>query len=252
MDDREYSELLRHAMSELTKQFAHPTEIGDTLCGVTASAVDLIDGVESADVLLVAGPELFRSIAATSQLAIEIDDLQKHFREGPCLDAAIGNPMVMSNDLREDSRWPSFAAAAVAAGVHSLMSFQLYTHNARMGALNLFGLKPDVFTIQNEAVGAMLATHAAVALIADDERLQFQSALASRDIIGQAKGIIMERFDVDAVRAFELLRSLSQNTNTRLALVAEELVSRGPEPIPRNKSARSGQQSNGAVAQPVR
>jgi transcriptional regulator with GAF, ATPase, and Fis domain len=243
MDDREYDEVLRHAMSELTKQFAHPTGIDGTLHGVTASCVDLIDGVESADVLLVAGPELFRSIAATSELAVEIDGLQKRFREGPCLDAAIGKTVVMCNDLREDSRWPSFAEAAVAAGVHSLMSFQLYTHNARMGALNLVGLKPDVFTVENETIGAMLATHAAVALIADDERLQFQSALASRDIIGQAKGMIMERFDVDAVRAFELLRSLSQNINTRLAEVAEELVSRGPDPIPRNKTrARSGPQ----------
>lgn len=74
------------------------------------------------------------------------------------------------------------------------------------------------------------ATHAATALIADDERLQFQSALASRDIIGQAKGMIMERFGIDAVRAFELLRTLSQNSNTRLASVAQEFVSRGPEP----------------------
>jgi transcriptional regulator with GAF, ATPase, and Fis domain len=230
MDDREYAEVLRRAMAELTEQFAHPTGIDDTLRGVTASAVDLIDGVETADVLLVAGADLFKSVAATSELAVEVDDFQKRFREGPCLDAAIGHPMVMCNDLREDSRWPRFAEAAVAAGVHSLMSFQLYTHNARMGALNLFGIKPDVFTAENEAVGAMLATHAATALIADDERLQFQSALASRDIIGQAKGMIMERFDVDAVRAFELLRSLSQNSNTRLASVAEELVSRGPEP----------------------
>jgi transcriptional regulator with GAF, ATPase, and Fis domain len=229
LDDRNHAEVLWRAMQELTERFAHPTELDATLRSVTASCVDLIDGVESADVLLVAGPDLFKSVAATSKLAIEIDDFQKRFREGPCLDAAIGNPMVMCNDLREDARWPRFAEAAVAAGVHSLMSFQLYTHNARMGALNLFGLKPDAFTAENEAVGAMLATHAAVALIADDERLQFQSALASRDIIGQAKGMIMERFAVDAVRAFELLTSLSQSSNTRLTLVAEQLVSRGPE-----------------------
>ena len=76
----------------------------------------------------------------------------------------------------------------------------------------------------------MLATHAAIALIANDVRLQFQSALASRDVIGQAKGMIMERFHVDAVRAFELLTTLSQNSNTRVAEVAEEIVSRGPEP----------------------
>ncbi len=102
------------------------------------------------------------------------------------------------------------------------------------GALNLFGLKPDVFTPEVEAVGAMLATHAAVALIADDVRLQFQSALASRDVIGQAKGMIMERFNVDAVRAFELLTRLSQDSNTKLAKVAEEIVARGSEPKKRS------------------
>ena len=242
MGDREYAEVLRRAMAALTTQFAHPTGIDATLQGVTAGAVDLIDDVESADVLLVTGPDLFRSVAATSELAVEIEDYQKRFREGPCLDAAIGKTVVICNDLREDARWPSFAEASVAAGVHSLMSFQLYTDNARMGALNLFGLKPDVFTVENEAVGAMLATHAAVALIANDERLQFQSALASRDIIGQAKGMIMERFDVGAVRAFELLRSLSQNTNTRLAEVAAELVSRGPDPAPRNNTLGGSKQ----------
>ena len=230
MEDREYAEILRHVMTELTERFAHPTEIDVTLQSVTASSVDLIDGVECADVLLISGADLFKSVAATAQLAIDIDDLQQRFGEGPCLDAAVGNSMVVCNDLRDDPRWPRFAEAAVAAGVHSLMSFQLYTHNAPMGALNLFGLKPDAFTPEMEAVGAMLATHAATALIADDVRLQFQSALASRDIIGQGKGMIMERFDVDAVRAFELLTKLSQNSNTRLATVAEEIVSRGREP----------------------
>jgi transcriptional regulator with GAF, ATPase, and Fis domain len=230
MDDREYADILRHVMTELTERFAHPTEIDVTLHSVTASSVDLIDGVECADILLISGVDLFTSVAATAQLAIDIDDLQERFREGPCLEAAVGNSMVVCHDLRDDPRWPRFAEAAVAAGVHSLMSFQLYTHNTRMGALNLFGLKPDAFTPEMEAVGAMLATHAATALIADDVRLQFQSALASRDIIGQAKGMIMERFDVDAVRAFELLTKLSQNSNTRLATVAEEIVSRGREP----------------------
>jgi GAF domain-containing protein len=229
MDNHEYFNVLRNAMRQLTEQFVHPAELDVTLRSVTTSCVELIDGAESADVLLVAGPDLFKSVAATSQLAVDVDDLQKRFREGPCLDAAIGNPVIVCNDLRDDARWPSFAKEAVAAGVHSLMSFQLYTHNARMGALNLFGFKPDVFNPENEAVAAMLATHAAVALIASDERRQFQSALASRDVIGQAKGMIMERFDVDAVHAFELLKKLSQSSNTRLAVVAEEIVSRGSE-----------------------
>lgn len=230
MDDREYAEVLRQVMTELTQQFARPTEIDATLQSVTATAVELIDGVECADVLLISGADLFQSVATTSQLAVDIDDLQQRFREGPCLDAAVGNPTVLCNDLREDLRWPRFAEAAVAAGVHSILSFQLFTHSARMGALNLFGLESGVFTVEREAVGAMLATHAAIALIADDVRLQFQSALASRDIISQAKGMIMERFDVDAVRAFELLKRLSQNSNTRITDIAEQIVSRGSEP----------------------
>ena len=81
MDDREYADALRRAMEELTVQFAHPTDIDVTLRGVTANAVALIDGVETEDVLLVAGPDLFKSIAATSQLAVEIDNFQKRFRE---------------------------------------------------------------------------------------------------------------------------------------------------------------------------
>ena len=95
MDDREYAEVLRQVMTELTQQFAHPTKIGDTLQSVTASAVELIDGVDCADVLLISGGELFRSVAATSRLAIDIGDLQQRFREGPCLDAAVGNPTVL-------------------------------------------------------------------------------------------------------------------------------------------------------------
>ncbi len=229
MDDRAYAGVIRQTMEELTNQFAHPTEIDVTLQGVTASCVELVDGVESADVLLISPRDPFLSVAATSQLAVDADRLQEQYGEGPCLDAAAGDSMVLCNDLREEPRWPRFAKAAVAAGVRSTMSFQLYTHNKLMGALNLFGIKPKAFTPQSQAVGAMFATHAAIALIANDERLQFQSALASRDVIGQAKGMIMERFDVDAVRAFELLTKLSQNCNRRVAEIAEELVSRGPE-----------------------
>jgi GAF domain-containing protein len=227
MDDHEFAELLRGTMADLTEKFARPTEIGATLQTVAAAAVDLIDGVDSADVLLISRPDRYASLGATSQLAVDLDHVQLRFAQGPCMDAAAGDSVVRSNDLREDQRWPHFAKAAVAAGVLSMLSFQLYTHDHRRGALNLFGLKPHAFDPDAEAVAAMLATHAAIALIAEDKQLQFQSALASRDIIGQAKGIIMERFNVDAVRAFELLTLVSQNTNTPVAKLAADIVARG-------------------------
>ena len=230
MDDYEYAAGLRRTMSELTQHFSQPVDITTALYRVTTAAVELIDGVDFADVLLVSDPEHFKSVAATSQIAIDLDSAQQHFQEGPCLEAAIGDDVAVSNDLREDIRWPRFAKSAVAAGVHSMLSFRLYTHNSRAGALNLFGCNADVFTADDETVGAMLATQAAIALIAEDKQLQFRSALASRDIIGQAKGMIMERFSIDAVHAFELLKKLSQQSNIRILEIASDLVARGSEP----------------------
>jgi transcriptional regulator with GAF, ATPase, and Fis domain len=240
MDDREYAELLRQTMVALTEKASSPTEIDAVLQKVTAAAVELIAGVHCADVLLISGSDLFRSMAATSPLAIDLDGMQRQFREGPCLDAAVDHSVILCNDLGKELRWPSFAKAAIAAGVHSMLSFQLFTHNGRMGALNLFGLTPDSFTLEAEALGAMLATHIANAFIADDKELQFRSALNSRDVIGQAKGMIMERFCVDAVQAFELLIKLSQQSNTRVAVVAAELVAKGLETtrLSRPRSAR--------------
>jgi GAF domain-containing protein len=230
VDDHAYAARLRATMSELTGQFSRPTDIASTLYRVTSTAVELIDAVTYADVLLISGPDTFESVGATSPVATELDGVQQRFREGPCLDAALDDVVTVSNDLSEDLRWPRFAKSAIAAGVHAMLSFRLYTHDARMGALNLFATDRDAFTAEVEALAAMLATQAAIALIDDNKELQFRSALASRDIIGQAKGMVMERFGVDALHAFELLKKLSQDSNTRLVDVASELVARGSEP----------------------
>jgi GAF domain-containing protein len=230
MDDHEYVVALRRTMEDLPRTFLRPVPIDDLLNGITRAAVDLIDGADCADVLLVSESNDFRSLAATRQLAIDVDDIQKQFHEGPCLDAADGDALVRCDDLQDDPRWPRFAKGAVAVGVHAILSFQLYTHDQRKGALNLLGLKSGVFTAKDQAVGAMLATHAATAIIAHDRERQFQSALASRDAIGQAKGMIMERFAVDATRAFELLKKLSQDSNTPVVDIAAGLIARGPDP----------------------
>lgn len=224
MDNHDYADMLGRTMADLTQAAAQPTDIGATLRGVTAACAELITGADSADILIITGPDRYESLAPTSALPSSLDDAQRQFGEGPCLSAAIGETVVRSDDLREDPRWPRFSKAAVAAGVHSVLSFQLLTHDDRISALNIFGLEPNCFGPEDETVGAMFATHAALALIADDKQGQFQSALASRDLIGQAKGRIMERFDVDAVRAFELLKTLSQTSNTRLAEVAAQIA----------------------------
>jgi transcriptional regulator with GAF, ATPase, and Fis domain len=214
---------LASAMRELTTAFARHVDVEETLARITAAAVDLVDGVDYADIMLVDSGE-FRSIAPTASLVTDLDHTQMQHRQGPCLEAAVVDSVVRSPDLRREKRWPAFAAAAVEAGVLSALSYQLYTHQSGAGALNLLSKQPDAFDVNAETALAMLATHAAITLIAADKEKQFQSALASRDVIGQAKGIVMERFKVDAGRAFALIVKLSQDTNTPVRVIAHQLV----------------------------
>ncbi|MDV6979293.1 GAF and ANTAR domain-containing protein [Mycobacterium intracellulare] len=236
--DEKFADSVRQTMADLANQYTQPTELRLTLSAVTKAVRRHVSGTDSADILIITSGEQFESVAPTSPLASKVDALLQEFGEGPCLSAAEGETFVRCNDLRSDQRWPNFGAAAAAEGVQSMLSFQLYTHGARRAALNLLATQRHAFTHEAEMVAAMLATHAATALIAHDKELQFRSALASRDIIGQAKGMIMERFSVDAVRAFELLVKLSQTSNQPVAQIAAEIVSRattqGPSPKPPN------------------
>jgi GAF domain-containing protein len=228
-DDGHADEKIRSAMDELAANLYSHTDVDSILETVTASAVDLIPDIDFADVLIVDGHR-YRSLAPTAELAAELDAIQLEMQEGPCLAAAAESATVLCSDLASDSRWPEFAAAAVQAGVGSMMSFQLYSYGKPLGAhcgrgaLNLFSRNKNHFTVEDQAVGAMLATHAATALIAADRQTQFESALASRDILGQAKGILMERFKVDAVRAFDMMTRLSQDSNTPVRVIAQRIV----------------------------
>jgi transcriptional regulator with GAF, ATPase, and Fis domain len=221
-DDRFHS-LLESTVGELTSAFAVHVDVETTLGHVTTAAVDLVEGVDYADIMLL-DSGTFRSLAPTASLVTDLDHVQMRLQQGPCLEAAVADSVVRCVDLRHDQRWPEFAAAAVELGVHSILSFQLYTHHRGAGAMNSLSRRRHAFDIKAEATLAMLATHAAITLIAAEKETQFESALASRDLIGQAKGIIMERFKLDAGRAFAMLTKLSQDSNIPVRHIAEELV----------------------------
>ncbi len=221
---------LGRAMAQFARTLdSQGADLDSTLRHITAAAVHLIPGAECADILTVTGRNKFVSHAATSQTPSRIDSLQARLGEGPCIDAAEDVIVTRSNDLSTESRWPTFSPLAVEAGVLSVLSFQLYTGNDQVGALNLFAGQPHVFDAESLHLGEVLAAHAAIALVAARRQLQLQSAVASRDLIGQAKGMIMERFSVDAERAFEMLVALSQESNTPVARIAGRIVELGPE-----------------------
>lgn len=128
-------------------------------------------------------------------------------------------------DLTTEDRWPRYRDAALErTPVRSLLCFRLFGEGKPLAALSFTARRPGAFTDESIEMGLIFASHLTVAWNTINREQHFQSALASRDIIGQAKGMLMERFDIDAVAAFDLLARLSQQTNSKLSVVAEQLV----------------------------
>jgi GAF domain-containing protein len=137
---------------------------------------------------------------------------------------------VQVEDFSREDRWPRFAAEAARRGAGSLLSFQLFTEGGNTGALNLYAARPHAFDADSEAVGQVLEAHAAVALSAARQEQDLRRAIDRRDLIGQAKGILMERHRLTATQAFSVLVQASTHTDRKLFDVAEELTSTGLMP----------------------
>jgi hypothetical protein len=210
-------------MADLARTIAL-RKVDDVLADVTATAKELIPGVDIAGVLLVGKAGSFETLAPTDDLMFKLDELQMRYLEGPCVTAALSEIVVRTDDFRDESKWPNYSPEVVQLGVLSGLSFKLYTADRTAGALNLFGYEPKLWDTDAETIGMVLAAHAAAAILASREGDQLQSALTTRDRIGQAKGIIMERFKIDDVQAFGMLRQLSQDTNTKLIDIAQRVI----------------------------
>ncbi|KUI24090.1 response regulator receiver protein [Mycobacterium sp. IS-1742] len=189
------------------------------------SSVTSVPGAECAGITQMLAGGAVESLAATDDAAVTLDHIQQEHREGPCLSAAWEQHTIVVDDLAADGRWPRFRDEALRrTDIRSIMSFRLFNGPRAVGALNFYTDRADVFGDEAVEVGLVFATHAAIVWDVQRRDEQFRSALASRDIIGQAKGMLMERFDINAVQAFELLKRLSQDGNTPLVDVARRLV----------------------------
>ena len=188
-------------------------------------AVELIDGCDYAGVSLVHRKAPIDTAVATDSLVTRGDELQYSLQEGPCLDSIWKEETVHSPDLAADGRWPNWGPRVVEElGVASMLSFQLFTSADTLGGLNLYSKRVDAFDEDDINAGFMLAAHAAVALAASQQAEQLRTAATNRTTIGQAQGILMERFSLTADRAFMVLKRVSQNRNVKLQQVASELV----------------------------
>ena len=200
----------------------------ELLEAMVRAAVQMIPGVEDGSISIVIGRATMSSQAPTSDLPSKVDAIQMEEREGPCLSAAYEETTVRISDMNTEQRWPAFSRRADSETcVRAMLAFQLFVEDENLGALNLYSSRPDVFTDESEHVGLLVAAHAAVAFAESREVTQLNEAIASRDLIGQAKGILMERYKITGNQAFSMLSEISSRTNTKLIAVAEHLVASG-------------------------
>jgi GAF domain-containing protein len=179
-----------------------------------------VPGADYAGIMLVKAKRKIESVARTDSLVVDSDKAQEETGEGPCLSVIWRRATFKIDDMESETRWPRFSQRAVALGVRSMLSFQLFVENDNLGALNLLSRSTFAFDAESEHVGLLFAAHAAIALRGAQQATQLEEILGTRDLIGQAKGILMERHHIDANEAFEMLIRASQNSNIKLAEVA--------------------------------
>ncbi|NRQ49164.1 GAF and ANTAR domain-containing protein [Aeromicrobium stalagmiti] len=184
----------------------------------------LATSCDDAGIMLVHARNQIETAAATSQRVGESHNLQIVHDEGPCLDAIEGEPHYQSPDVSADPRWTKWGPAVAELGIGSVLSLRLETRSRRYGSLNLYADRVEAFDDDDLAVATIFVRHASVALANAHNEEGLQTAIDARKLIGQAQGILMERFNIDADRAFEFLRRQSQTHNVKLRYVAEWVV----------------------------
>jgi hypothetical protein len=227
---------LAMVFADIAEQLYDADSFDDVLSRIAHAAVSTIAGCRMASVTLCERSG-YRTVASTDPAATAVDQAQYQSHEGPCLDA-VDAPMVYAQSF-PDERWPTLASRPIESGVQSALSYRLAaassaTADSGAGSLNSYGVVPSAFNDTAQEIGLILAAHASMAARAVDERSILQSlgrdlqqVLLSRDVIGQAKGILMERLKITPEDAFDLLRRSSQHLNLKLRDVARGLAETG-------------------------
>ncbi|UQX09970.1 GAF and ANTAR domain-containing protein [Candidatus Mycobacterium methanotrophicum] len=219
------------AVVSLVDSLLDDFDVVDLVTELTERCAELLD-VEAAGFLLADPLHRLRLLAATSEQARELELFQLQADEGPCVDCcATGQPVSIADVQRAAGRWPRFVPAAVGAGFASVHAVPMRAAGIVLGALGLFGTRPGELNQADLLVGQTLTHIACVAILQEHSPTpstvmpQLRSALISRVIIEQAKGLLREMLDVSVEEAFRLLRTYARTTNEHLTDVARKLMS---------------------------
>jgi hypothetical protein len=203
-------------------------DLEQTLREIVAAAVETVPGVDAGSISITEHGRI-ETRHPTSEVIRKLDETQSELHEGPCIEAIDGPPpsgLVVAQDFAgaDAELWPRFAPRAVDAGYRALLSTQLSTNGGPRAALNLYSHTPDAFDEDSRTMAGLFGVQASLLLYGSEQATHLQRAVDSRDLIGQAKGILMARQAVTADAAFDILRRASQRSNRKLRDVAAEVV----------------------------
>lgn len=209
-------------LAELHQSRQSESETLDTIVEWARSAVEATD----AGLFLLRPKAALETKRPTSDRAAKAHELQIELAEGPCLDViaddSVGSFLIA--DTQTDRRFPKWGPAAAAMGLRSAISVILETSEEQFGSLNVYASKPHAFGREELAVIQIFSHRAARALAVAKDTAGLIKALDTRKLVGQAQGILMERFDLDDDQAFRFMVRQSQDRNVKLRMVAEWIV----------------------------
>jgi GAF domain-containing protein len=233
---------LARQFADLTRTLLDVTPtIGGVLKLIVGAAVEIIPHADLVSITLRDPDGRFHTPVETDPVALALDELQYQHGEGPCVESARpdGPAIGWSQDVGRDPRWPAFGPGTARHGYHSVLATSLHpdARPPRMsGALNIYSRRPGAFDAAAVDAALLLAAHASLALAhtesvvaAELDATHLRKAVESRDVIGQAKGILMQRRGITADEAFDVLRKTSQDLNVKLADLAGTLATRHTE-----------------------
>ena len=200
-----------------------PGDLDQTLVRITTAAVEVLPDVHHSSITVMHSDGRLQTVAPTAGFLLDLDAAQYDLQEGPCYEAAVDTVHVTSSHLARDERFPKYAPVAVAAGIQAQAGIRLFDAPGSNGALNLYSHQEGVFADLG-ILGQLFAHQAAVALDYARHVDQLRESVRTRGLIGQAVGIVMERYQLDEARAFGFLTRLSQDQNIKLRVIAQRLI----------------------------
>jgi GAF domain-containing protein len=184
---------------------------------------------DSASITMLGPGRSVETVASSDDRVPAADQLQYTLGEGPCLDAVWTDGIFLIEDLTADGRWPAWAPGAAELGIRSSLSVHLFT-DTTLGSLNMYSTAARSYSRGDIDTARVIAAHVSVVMAYNRTNQNLWQAIDSRNLIGQAQGMLMERFRLTAATAFGVLRRYSQHHNVKLIRLAEELTTTGKLP----------------------